>query len=115
MNFFLLLVAVICSSLINGFSMSSFHGAQIRSRAASANGLKMEIEVEIGEDESVESALMRFKRAVAQSGHLQELKYRTHFENSQEKKKRKMANARRQNKLARMNDRKFAGDMQNNR
>ena len=44
----------------------------------------------VGDGEPIESALRRFKREVNKSGHLMELRHRRYFENSQEKKKRKV-------------------------
>ena len=50
---------------------------------------------------------MRFKRAVGKSGHLQELRHRRYFETTQEKAKRKTAQARRRARIMRARMRKF--------
>lgn len=52
------------------------------------------------------TALRRFKRDVAKSGHLYELKRRRHFETNTEKRLRKAAASRRKAKMARQASRK---------
>merc|ERR1711862_430129 len=69
--------------------------------ALSAKG-KALVKVEVGEGEPIESALRRFKREVTKSGHLMELRHRRYFENSQEKKKRKIKEGRMRIRLERM-------------
>ncbi|RYH31685.1 30S ribosomal protein S21 [archaeon] len=59
----------------------------------------------IGEDETLDSAVKRFRRQVRNSGHLMDMRYKEHWETAQAKRKRKAENARRQNKYERMNDR----------
>ncbi|GMI41123.1 hypothetical protein TrCOL_g12445 [Triparma columacea] len=66
------------------------------------------VEIQVGEGEPVESAIRRFKREVNKSGHLMELRHRRHFENSQEKKKRKLVQARNRKRLERMNKRRMS-------
>ena len=56
----------------------------------------------VGEGESIEGALRRFKREVNKSGHLMELRHKRYFENSQERKKRKIVQARNRKRLERM-------------
>jgi small subunit ribosomal protein S21 len=58
--------------------------------------------VNVGEGESIEGALRRFKREVNKSGHLMELRHKRYFENSQERKKRKIVQARNRKRLERM-------------
>ena len=58
--------------------------------------------------EPVESVIRRFKREVNKSGHLIELRHRRYFENSQEKRKRKLVQARNRKRLERMNKRRMS-------
>ncbi|MBC7883781.1 MAG: 30S ribosomal protein S21 [Anaerolineae bacterium] len=46
-------------------------------------------QVRVGQDESIESALRRFKRTVSKSGILADAKRHRHFETPIEKKRRK--------------------------
>lgn len=62
----------------------------------------MNIKVNVGDGEPIESALRRFKREVNKSGHLMELRHRKHFENSQDKIKRKKKEAGMRRKFERM-------------
>lgn len=73
--------------------------------------LDVHIQVNVGDGEPVESAMRRFKRAVQNSGHLMELRHKRYFENSQEKKKRKIKQGRLRRKFERMNRKR----MQKNR
>ena len=66
----------------------------------------VKVKVEVGESEPIESALRRFKREVSKSGHLMELRHRRYFENSQERKKRKVKEARLRKKFERMQRRR---------
>jgi small subunit ribosomal protein S21 len=66
----------------------------------------VKIKVEVGDSEPIESALRRFKREVNKSGHLMELRHRRYFENSQEKVKRKVKEARIRKKFERMQKRR---------
>lgn len=68
----------------------------------------MRIRIEVGDGEPIESALRRFKREVNKSGHLIELRHRRHFENSQEKKKRKIKEGRLRRKFERMQKRRMS-------
>lgn len=62
----------------------------------------------MGDGEPIESAIRRFKREVNKSGHLMELRHKRHFENSQERKIRKVKEARMRIKFERMNRRRMA-------
>jgi small subunit ribosomal protein S21 len=64
--------------------------------------LAVNIKVNVGDGEPIESALRRFKREVNKSGHLMDLRHRRHFENSQEKVKRKVKEGRMRVKFERM-------------
>jgi len=64
--------------------------------------------VDVGDGEPIESALRRFKREVSKSGHLMELRHRRYFENSQEKKKRKVKEGRIRRKFERIARRRMA-------
>ncbi len=52
-------------------------------------------QVLLGENESIESALRRFKRQVSKAGILADARSRRHFETLIEKRKRKQITARR--------------------
>jgi small subunit ribosomal protein S21 len=68
----------------------------------SSTELAVNIKVNVGDGEPIESALRRFKREVNKSGHLMDLRHRRHFENSQEKVKRKVKEGRMRVKFERM-------------
>ena len=70
--------------------------------------LNVNIKVVVGDGEPIESALRRFKREVNKSGHLMELRHKRTFENSQEKKKRKIKEGRMRAKFERMQRRRMA-------
>ncbi|KAL7435864.1 hypothetical protein ACHAXH_004957 [Discostella pseudostelligera] len=75
--------------------------------ARSATALNVDIKILVGEGEPIESALRRFKREVNKSGHLQELRYKRYFENSQDLKKRKIVQARFRQRMERMQARRM--------
>ena len=52
-------------------------------------------EVRVGENESLESALKRFKRKCARSGELAEVRKREHYEKPSVKRRKKQEAARR--------------------
>eukprot|EP01083_Nonionella_stella_P006790 19662_1 len=91
----LLLVAVVVAMA------SAFAPSTPMSRTATA--LPVNIKVDVGEGEPIESALRRFKREVNKSGHLQDLRHKRFFENSQDRKKRKIVQARFIKRMERMN------------
>lgn len=76
--------------------------------ASTTTSLSVKIKVDVGDGEPIESALRRFKREVNKSGHLMELRHRRYFENSQEKKKRKIKEARMRRKFERIARRRMA-------
>lgn len=55
----------------------------------------MSTEIRVGESESLESALRRFKRSCAKSGVLSEVRKREHYEKPSVKRKKKAEAARR--------------------
>ena len=55
-------------------------------------------EIRVGENESIDNALKRFKRQCARSGVLSEYRKREHYEKPSEKKKRKAEAAKRKNR-----------------
>jgi len=75
--------------------------------AAIPTALSVNIKVDVGEGEPIESALRRFKREINKSGHLMELRHRRYFENSQERKKRKIVQARFVKRMERMQQRRM--------
>mmetsp|Transcript_66 Transcript_66/g.81 ORF Transcript_66/g.81 Transcript_66/m.81 type:complete len:107 (-) Transcript_66:97-417(-) len=78
-----------------------------RTAAPSTSELGVSIKIDVGEGEPIESALRRFKREVNKSGHMMELRHRRNFENSQEKKKRKIKEGRMRKRMERMNRRRM--------
>ena len=64
--------------------------------------LNVKVGIQVNEGEPIDSAIRRFKREVNKSGHLMELRHKRYFENSQEKKKRKIVQARNRKRLERM-------------
>ena len=76
--------------------------------ARATTALPVKIKVDVGDGEPIESAIRRFKREVNKSGHLMELRHKRYFENSQQKKKRKVKEARMRLKFERMQRRRMA-------
>jgi small subunit ribosomal protein S21 len=70
--------------------------------ALSLQGIKLEVQ---DEGEPIENVIKRFKRAVNQSGHLQEMRHRELWETAADKRKRKHMRARQLNRIERSNDR----------
>ncbi|KAK4525516.1 hypothetical protein GAYE_SCF13G3424 [Galdieria yellowstonensis] len=62
--------------------------------------VSMEVRVDVGEGEPIDSAIARFRREVSKSGHLFELKRRQEFEPNSVKRQRKRKQALRKAKLA---------------
>eukprot|EP00804_Cyclotella_cryptica_P020140 CCRYP_014904-RA/>CCRYP_014904-RA protein AED:0.18 eAED:0.18 QI:67/1/1/1/1/1/2/575/139 len=104
-SFSLLLVAIVVA-MATAFVPCS---VVTRSSAipASSTALPVKIKVVVGEGEPIESALRRFKREVNKSGHLMELRHKRYFENSQDRKKRKIVQARIRKRLERMQARRL--------
>lgn len=75
---------------------------------SSSSALNVKIKVVLGDGEPIESAIRRFKREVNKSGHLMELRHKRYFENSQERQKRKVKEARMRVKFERMQRRRMA-------
>ncbi|CAM9716881.1 unnamed protein product [Ectocarpus sp. 12 AP-2014] len=84
--------------------------APSRSSGASAVGA-LNVKIVLGEEENVEAALMRFRRTVSRSGHLQELRWKRHFETNAERKKRKVKENKRKERIQRTRERR-AKEMQ---
>lgn len=59
----------------------------------------MASEIRIGESETLESALRRFKRSCAKAGVLSEVRKREHYEKPSVKRKKKAEAARRKKKF----------------
>ena len=74
---------------------------------ANPTALNVNIKVSVGEGEPIESALRRFKREVNKSGHLMDLRHKRYFENSQDRKKRKIVQARFRVRMERMQARRM--------
>ncbi len=58
-------------------------------------------EIKVGENESLDNALKRFKRQCATSGILREIRQREHYEKPSVKRKKKAEEARRKNRKGR--------------
>ena len=82
-------------------SVSNF-ALYFAAQSRAATELNVKIKVTVGDGEPIDSALRRFKREVNKSGHLMELRHRKHFENKQEKAKRKIKEGRLRRKFERM-------------
>ena len=54
--------------------------------------------IEIGEYESIDNAIRRFKKACQRDGILSEIKKRDHYEKPSERRKKKQLQARKKNK-----------------
>ncbi|CAB9509853.1 protein S21 [Seminavis robusta] len=98
-----LMVASMAAMLTTAFAPAQTYGVR-----PSTTALPVKIKVDVGDGEPIESALRRFKREVNKSGHLMELRHKRYFENPQEKKKRKVKEARMRKKFERMNRRRIA-------
>jgi len=61
------------------------------------------IKIAVTEEEPIENSLRRFKKAVNQSGHLMELRFKEEWENAHDKRKRKRERAAILNKMERTN------------
>uniref|UniRef100_A0A7R9W5B5 30S ribosomal protein S21 n=1 Tax=Pseudictyota dubia TaxID=2749911 RepID=A0A7R9W5B5_9STRA len=103
-RFTVVLLAVFAAMAVAFSPAPAFKKAALVSPTA----LNVDIKVVVGEGEPIESALRRFKREVNKSGHLMELRHRRFFENSQEKKKRKIVQARNRRRLERMQKRRMS-------
>lgn len=55
-------------------------------------------EIKVGENESLDNALRRFKKQCARTGVMREYRKRTYYEKPSEKRKRKSEAARRKNR-----------------
>ena len=75
---------------------------QTTARAAPLNSIK----INTRSGESVDSVIMRLRREVNKSGHLRTLRHKRFHEDAREKKKRKVAEARRKMKFMRQRKRR---------
>lgn len=64
-------------------------------------------EVRVDKDEPLEKALKRFRKKCEQSGILSEIKKRAYYEKPSEKKKRKVAEARRKMRKKMLKERRY--------
>merc|ERR1719253_116869 len=103
--FLLALLALV--GLASGFAPVNTPSVVAPSTLPTSTSLAVSVKINVGEGESIEQALRRFKREVNQSGHLMELRHRKHFENSQEKKKRKIKEGRMRIRFERMQKRRM--------
>mmetsp|Transcript_21188 Transcript_21188/g.29685 ORF Transcript_21188/g.29685 Transcript_21188/m.29685 type:complete len:109 (-) Transcript_21188:128-454(-) len=96
------------SAFLAGSAMAFAPMPTFKSAANTNSALGVSVKIDVGEGEPIESALRRFKREVNKSGHLMTLRHKRYFENSQERKKRKIKEARMRKRLERMNRRRMA-------
>lgn len=66
-------------------------------------------EVRVEEGESLERALKRFRKKCEQSGILSEIKKRAHYEKPSEKRKRKIAEAKRKMRKKMLKEKRYMG------
>jgi len=66
-------------------------------------------EVVLQKDEPLEKALKRFRKKCEQSGILSEIKKRAHYEKPSEKRKKKLAEARRKMRKKMLRDKRYMG------
>ena len=95
------MTALLCLLLSMVASSLAFRSLLTRSALPSLQSVKLVC----SEEEPIENALRRFKRAVNQSGHLMELRHRELWETAADKRKRKAMRARQLNRIERTNDR----------
>ena len=62
------------------------------------------VKVICSEEEPIESVFRRFKRAVNQSGHLMDLRFKEQWETAADKRKRKATKAKLMDRIERTND-----------
>ena len=93
--------ALICLLLSFVASSLAFRSLLRRGSVPSLRAVKLVC----SEEEPIENALRRFKRAVNQSGHLMELRHKELWETAADKRKRKAVRARQLNRIERTNDR----------
>lgn len=93
------------------YNCVSFHdGRDFVGSTTALNGATR-VTIIVGDNEPIENALKRFKREANKSGHLRELRHRRHFENGQEKKKRKIREAGMRRRFERINRQRNAARM----
>ncbi|GAX09807.1 hypothetical protein FisN_11Lh219 [Fistulifera solaris] len=101
---FLFVLLAALATISNAFAPAPAFGCVTRPETA----LPVKIKIVVGDGEPIESAIRRFKREVSKSGHLIELRHKRYFENSQERAKRKVKEARMRKKFERMQKRRTA-------
>ena len=95
------LVVLVCAAGAGAFT------APRAARAAPARLAPLEsIKINVRSGESVDSVIMRLRREVNKSGHLRTLRHKRFHEDAREKKKRKVAEARRKMKFMRQRKRR---------
>lgn len=76
----------------------SFHGQQVDVLLFHKRGGEKMTEIRVGENESIDNAIKRFKRQCARSGVLTEYRKREHYEKPSVKRKKKSDAAKRKNR-----------------
>jgi len=103
---FAFLLSVLVATLM-ALSATAFAPMQSCPRGP-ITSLDVNVKVNLGDSEPIESGLRRFKRAVSNSGHLMELRHKRYFENKQEKTKRKVKEGRLRKKFERQQRKRMA-------
>jgi len=98
------IIALILAALV---ACSSAFMSSPAFTARPATSLNVDIKIEVNAGEPIENAIRRFKREVNKSGHLFELRHKRYHENSQEKRKRKTAQARQRKRFERIQKRRM--------
>mmetsp|Transcript_21682 Transcript_21682/g.32368 ORF Transcript_21682/g.32368 Transcript_21682/m.32368 type:complete len:111 (-) Transcript_21682:47-379(-) len=96
------LILSICVAAILSVSTLAFVPGAAAPKGTALYG-QTRVTISLNDGEPIENALKRFKREVNKSGHLFELRHRRHFENTQERKKRKIREAGMRRRMERMN------------
>mmetsp|Transcript_6533 Transcript_6533/g.7247 ORF Transcript_6533/g.7247 Transcript_6533/m.7247 type:complete len:109 (+) Transcript_6533:113-439(+) len=102
---FAFLLSVLVAALL---ALSATAFAPTHSSPRPITSLDVNVKVNLGDSEPIESGLRRFKRAVSNSGHLMELRHKRYFENKQEKTKRKVKEGRLRKKFERQQRKRMA-------
>mmetsp|Transcript_11569 Transcript_11569/g.17456 ORF Transcript_11569/g.17456 Transcript_11569/m.17456 type:complete len:111 (+) Transcript_11569:91-423(+) len=96
------LILSICVAAILSVSTLGFVPGAAAPKGTALNG-QTRVTISLNDGEPIENAIKRFKREVNKSGHLFELRHRRYFENTQERKKRKIREAGMRRRMERMN------------
>ena len=100
-----LLLSALLLSAATAFSPKAQSHVALRTARPSLAPMES-IKITVRNGESVDSVIMRLRREVNKSGHLRTLRHKRFHEDAREKKKRKVAEARRKMKFMRQRKRR---------